>query len=440
MLNLISKLKIQHILIFAFLIRFILFISTLCFNNDFSVFKTFDSKEYTDLANELFESQKFYRYGVPEIFRSPGYPIFLLIGLYFNNLELITIVLQIIFSTFTIFIVYQIVNLIYSDKTTALIASSLYSLELLSVYYCQEILPESLFVFFLTLFFLYLTKAVKENKILYILLSSIFISVSSYIKPIVIFLILLLFVVGVINSVSTKNKITSNPIIWVCILSTFLLLPWNIRNYYQAGYWGFSPLGEYNLFCHKVSYIRSKSENISFNTALNESGYFNFTPTETQKDLYKKMFSKSVNGVIKNPGIYIESFIKSILSILCGSGLGPLFEYFNIQINPKTLIDLNITSNYLVYLNLFFNKSPFVFFLKVTSLILLLGLYIFSVKGYLYEKNNYSLLVLVISLYLIFIPALLNTGMTKYRMPAMPFLIILCSRGINGKSSDKTNT
>lgn len=66
-----------------------------------------DTISYLIPTLELFHSGKFMSDGEPELFRTPGYSLFLMPGLLFGNLD-VTIILQIILSCLTVYFIYKI--------------------------------------------------------------------------------------------------------------------------------------------------------------------------------------------------------------------------------------------------------------------------------------------------------------------------------------------
>ena len=66
----------------AFTLRMGLFLSAWLISGDFSVFYEGDSMSYLQPAKEMIESGTFSVAGHPELFRTPGYPLMLVPGLW----------------------------------------------------------------------------------------------------------------------------------------------------------------------------------------------------------------------------------------------------------------------------------------------------------------------------------------------------------------------
>jgi hypothetical protein len=78
-----------------------------CFlTQDFTFSYQPDSGSYIESAESLLHSGTFSILGFPEIGRTPGYPFLLMLGIISGHLELVTIVVQILLSCFTVFLVF----------------------------------------------------------------------------------------------------------------------------------------------------------------------------------------------------------------------------------------------------------------------------------------------------------------------------------------------
>lgn len=104
-----------------------------------------DTESYVKPAQELINHHRFYSEGTPEIVRTPGYPLLLTPGLALNRLWVVTLVVQIVLSSLTIYLVYRTAKTLFNSERASLIAATLYSVEPLSIIYTSLLLSETLF-------------------------------------------------------------------------------------------------------------------------------------------------------------------------------------------------------------------------------------------------------------------------------------------------------
>ena len=113
------------IICLAFALRVLFVISFYAAPNVDLDYNTKDAKEYVSLAEELVRHGRFMsstcpiigaRINLPEIVRTPGYPLFLVPGVWLGHLRLVTVPLQIFLSCLTVFDVPAVLSLVREGK------------------------------------------------------------------------------------------------------------------------------------------------------------------------------------------------------------------------------------------------------------------------------------------------------------------------------------
>lgn len=121
---------------------------------------TGDSESYNNLAHMLLGHPS---YGIPLIFRPPGYPIFLAItGVPLGTFKIILVV-QALFAAFIPCFIYRIIAA-YNVKT-AMVTAIFAIASGIPVIHCSHIMTEQLFMFLLFLGLTFAVKAVKNPKL-----------------------------------------------------------------------------------------------------------------------------------------------------------------------------------------------------------------------------------------------------------------------------------
>src|SRR6266852_7004003 len=135
-----------YILGVALFVRSFIPIVVHLYSRDITIFHAPDTASYVEPARQLIAHGRFFASdGTPEIIRTPGYPMLLILGLSLDRLELVTIALQILISCFTVYLVYRTADLLFETEGIALLAAALYAVEPLSILYTSILITETLF-------------------------------------------------------------------------------------------------------------------------------------------------------------------------------------------------------------------------------------------------------------------------------------------------------
>jgi hypothetical protein len=239
------------ILIFAALVRSGIAIGAYVVNNPFTIYYEGDTISYYNPAKSLIDTGRFYRSTeTPEIFRTPGYSLLLVPGILVGRVELVTVIVQLLLSCLTVLAVFAIGTNLFASQSAGLAASLMYAVDPMSVVYSSFLMSETLFTFLLAIVILGFSKYGGES-VIRIMISALAAGCAAYVRPIVYYLPWIIFatllVWGLVRCNHTKRVIS-----YTCI---FLLLysattiPWQLRNWVHAGYWGLSPAGLWNLYC-----------------------------------------------------------------------------------------------------------------------------------------------------------------------------------------------
>lgn len=179
---------IKTIIFFAFLIRFLFVVFAYIRNDDFLIFHSQDSYKYIELAKSLAYKSSFTFNNSIELERLPGYPLFLSLGVVFGHLEIITILVQILLSCLSVYLIYKIANLMFKNEKVAIISSIFYSIEPLSILYASKIMTETLFITLFLLFFYIFLVYLSNKKLSFLIFSSFVLAMSAYVRPVSIYL------------------------------------------------------------------------------------------------------------------------------------------------------------------------------------------------------------------------------------------------------------
>ncbi len=259
-----------RILAFAFVLRLGLpILAWILHPQNPEIFHAADTDSYIKPAMELATTGKFNGYydRLPELFRTPGYPLFLLPGVWLGSVEAITIPLQVVLSCLTGYFIYQTALLLYKRERVALLCVGIYTIEPLSILFTSKILTETLFSTIFTIFLYYFLRYIDNKKFLDLAIAAVTLVISAYIRPISYYLPILIFfgmMVWIIWQEPQKKKLILHTSGFL-LISLSLLGIWHWRNQQVANYPAFSSVNAVNLYYWTAPAIEANKTGRNFN-------------------------------------------------------------------------------------------------------------------------------------------------------------------------------
>jgi 4-amino-4-deoxy-L-arabinose transferase-like glycosyltransferase len=402
----------------AFLLRCALPSAAYLYHHDLTPFYHPDSLSYLKPALALAKYHTFsHSDGTREIGRPPGYPVFLLPGASVNHLELVTIFLQILLSCFTVYLVYETTLLIFEQRTAALIAALLYAIEPLSISYASLLLSETLFTALSMLWFFFLVRYLNyQERIGDLCITALSVAASVYVRPVGCFLPVLgtgfLAVRALLDNRSRRPVRLAHAALFLVLTSGPIIL-WQVRNYTETGYWGFSgtSASTVDLYATEVLAMR---EHVPLEQAIVSAdwdGYFLRHPEQrnwsvSRRTEYMNRHSKEI--LLRYPFTAIRVFLAGVVLIALAPGAH-------------------------VFLLLFKNHSTSLLFVgNVALFIVALGYLVFAGLGLVFKRSLQAptiALSFVILYYFLIQAYWAAGGGSRYRHPIMPLICILAGVG-----------
>jgi len=299
--------------------------------------------EWDILLNNLinFQTYSFYSFGnelVPSLYMPPLYPflLYFLKIITFNKIDLLFMIFfaQILLSTFSVYIFYQINNNFFSNKIS-LINTFIFSFFPLNLYSVGQTSSITLQIFlsllFIKYFFLIFKNQSNKNIVIFSIASGLLLLTRGE--------FLLILGISLIYILIFK-KLNFSHLIKILLVLSIIVSPYLIRNY---------------LHFNEVVLVKSKGYNLwkGNNPQANVEGFFyeseKLKPKldALKKDKYYEInrdnlfLSEALNNIYKNPDIYTKLFFKKIFSfyfIDLNSSYPNYYHYLNIV--PAFLISL----------------------------------------------------------------------------------------------------
>jgi 4-amino-4-deoxy-L-arabinose transferase-like glycosyltransferase len=440
------------VLIIAFVLRIFLMTLSLIIAKDWQVFQGTDTQSYIKPAISLIESGKFLTNGFPDTFRTPGYSLFLLLGLGLGSVDFITIFLQIIASCWTVYLIYKISLIIFNEnEKIAILSALLYALEPLSIVLSLKIMPETLFtsllITFLYYFIQYLVNDNYNQKLFDLIKSAILLSATIYVKPITYYLPLLILIFIIILIIKKKHQtkiLVLHSLIFLIIAMTPVYL-WQLRNQIQTGYAGISSVKEVNLYYWHGSAILTATEKIEYRESWNKleekiSQDLTSEEMKNQKKLYQHLKKEAIQLIREHPWTYLYLRLNGTLNVLFNSSPLAYISLFKIEVgssvsNFDACTTVFYQKGFLAFIIVYFQKMQRVVILTWIGLQIILFIYLaLACRGFLSSKrpNNLPMIFsLSVAVYLLVISGGPEGLITRYRHPIMPMICILAGFGLN---------
>ena len=425
--------KMWYLLLFSFIIRILIFIRFEPWNPEVITKQIliFDSLGYHHLALCIKNHISF----CGDAFRTPGYPFFVaIIYTLFGTQPYTVIVVQIFLNLISIIFIYQIGKELFSEKV-GWIAALLFSVDLHHSIFIFQILTETIYttIFILALYFY--VRAIKNNQLTYFILCGCIYGLSTLIRPIsqyYIACVLLFTLLWYYKNLQSGLK--SFTLIGMAYFIT--IAPWCLRNYNEYNHFALSNIKGYNLLFWNASYYESKrlklpidTVNAQFKTELLRMGWRpDANPFEKEK--YDAALA---NKIIKaHFGDYLKTHLIGTVKIHLSVGTHSLTEVLHIP--AKKFSEEEKYANGVITLvkKFFAEKTIYEILLGLFVALFLLIVYLFTALGIwrmIKEKQVLLMLFLLGSAgYFALISGIISYA--RYRLPSMPFYILLASVGI----------
>lgn len=427
---------LRRVLLIAFLIRTLVFIIALAKGHDYSVFRSSDTATYIMPAVALWSHGEFSVGGEPELSRTPGYPVFLLPGLLVGNVELVTLLLQVLVSCLTVYLVFRLAVLVTADRTIALLASLLYAVEPLSILYSVKILSETLFTFLVVAFLCYLVTFLQTNATRAVLIAATALAAATYVRPASYFLpILVTLGLPVVLLRARRGKILLHCSLFLAV-SMGTVVIWQIRNALTSGYTGLSTITAHNLYYYGAAAVLSSQQGVPLEEMqrhlgmLDDERYLLRHPEQrrlSRSDRWKSMQSEAIKIILDDPVTFGIIRIKGMLKVLFNPGGAEYMTLFGVYAGAGTLVP---SDGGLIDTAICLVKSREALFWTNVGLGLVLAVY-YLLTAVSASSRRYSLSTPVLTLLAaIAYFVLVSEGGSRFRHPIMPVLCVFAGYGL----------
>ena len=398
-----------------------------------------DTQSYLEPGRNLFLYGSFASGGHPELDRTPGYPIFLMLTGMLHENVLLTVLAQIFVCCLSMLLVARIAERAFPDRRAGIFAAWFYALEPLGIIYSVRLLPEMLFALIMLAAIDRLTAFLMSNKLSQLMFSGVLFAAATYVRPVSYYLVFPL-AIGLVL-VKGKGSFKGWRAAAILLLTSVPLIAlWQIRNYAETGYSGFSSIVEKNLYFYQSAEISAETQHISLEERQRELGYTDEAsylathPGQSvwpQAERLQSMKAESMRILWEHPARYARSHLAGVAVVALTPGSASLLELIGQYPDAKTMPHRILNEGILTSLLRIVTEHPAV---TVTMAVMegcLLFLYALAIRGSIAGGSERVIVLVLIGICLYFL--LISGGaqaVGRYRLPVMPILCILAAGGI----------
>ena len=427
-------------LVLGALLRLALPVAAWLVSRDLSVFHSPDDS-YLLIASALLRGEGFSLDGVPELVRTPGYPVFLAPGVLAGAVEPLTVFLQAIAGTITVGLVIAVTKGLTSSRRASVAAGFAYAVEPLAIVYTSKLSTESLFAMFLMLAALILQRSLRRDSWTDLVGGAVALSLAAYVRPIGYFLPVVttatwLVVAAVGKPVS--RVVLARVAVFLAVTMSVLGL-WQTRNFLAAGYSRFSAVTDLALYAYHGAAVQAAVEGASYYDVRDRM----LLEAESSRDsapsqgaYYRSLGIVGERLVASRPWVFLSTYLKGVMRVALDPGGIEYLKLFGVYPQSGGLLGVIVDKGVLSAILQLFRDQPGA--LLVMGLLgLLLGLYwVMAAVGAGIVVRERPLrvdaaLMLAWPAYLILVsggPAALD----RFRHPAMPFVAVLVGLAAEG--------
>ncbi|MCW3072735.1 MAG: hypothetical protein JWO44_2625 [Bacteroidetes bacterium] len=423
------------ILLLAFIIRLTLLITVFVKNPD-GIY-VYDSYGYWNLGYNMFHEGTFSQSENapldPDYYRTPVYPLFIAFAEMIGPEGFSIIILQIILSVLTCYIVYRLAEQITGNRFISNTAALIVALDLPSVAMTTIVLTETLFTFLMILSFYFFTRFLKNDQRKDILYAAVFSGLLILCRPIA-FCIPLLFIAFILYKNIRSIKIFLRNTLLYGGIVLLVLSPWLARNKITFGHFFVSVIREHNLLNYQAAAVYAERYGRSL--------------PGSQSILRWKTFREFKGNAYKQPYEYAAFIEKEALSVISDSPiifmkqqviqvgyffLKPTCAYFEIQFGHWGKGYNTIPKTYKVFESFFKRTSTVTIMLVLFQLLLMTLVYSACITGIIYMRKEKLLMICSLLILTILCFAVMNlppVTEARFRVPVVPLIAIISACGV----------
>lgn len=397
-------------------------------------FFALDSNDYIVPAKNFLELSGFLNEGGPEIFRTPGYSIFLTPGLIMGvPIHLYASIAQLVLLFVCAFLSYKITRLLTQSETTAHISSLLVLFTPEMIIGQHYVLSEMLFSFLLILFVYCILLWMKNYRLILLALGMLLITASIFVRPIAFYLPYFVGFYLIIAALIYRKSTTRAQILIVVglmIAMNYIAVEgWKDRNMRLAGTHEFATVQSVNMNEYIAASIAAKAEGRGWEEVRYDYRTLYYDKPISERESHSKNMLLEV--VIKYPLVSGGVFLKGLLTVAADPGVGDWLTFFKLRPSNTGIIYKFVSYSLFDFAYYIFEEERLTALITAISLVYIFLLWSTFIYGLRMLKfNQYTaFIVLIVAYFLIFSSG--PQSIARFRMPIMPLILVFSAVGLS---------
>jgi 4-amino-4-deoxy-L-arabinose transferase-like glycosyltransferase len=395
-----------------------------------------DTGSYLRPGINLLLHGQFASSGLPELDRTPGYPLFL--ALFGCAGPLAVVLTQILLSAVSVILVWRIARVLYTDERVALAAAWIFAFEPLAAVYSVVLLSETLFLFLFLFALDLLVVFLSSNSLRALAFSGLSLAAAAYVRPIAYYLPLVL-AAGLLIALRRDPGLRWKAPAVLLLCSLPFLAAWQARNYAETGFAGFSSVQPQDLFYYNAGEVTARLQHRPLTQVDRDLGYgsdallFAHHPeaaTWSRAQRLAFMRSDALRVLAANPLLFLRTHAAGMLRTAFNPGAAVLVGLFGAPVDSRVYngeLDLGPFRAARQAVRNFPVQAAVMALLAL----ILFALYALALRGLLRRRLPAVFLCLLVGVAFYFLVLSGGAvGAARLRLPYMPIVCILAAAGL----------
>ncbi len=381
-----------------------------------------DGPEYLALARGLVQRGEFSDPYGPELHRTPGYPVFVALGVLCGAPVEVTLGLQALLGTLTVLLVQRLAFELTQKRNAALLAGWAAALEPVFLLWGVRVMAETLLTFLICLTALAALHYVRTGRLVWLLAAALGGTTAAYVKPIAQFLPVLVVAVACWRpALRTRSRRVAHGAL-AMLLAAVVLLPWVVRNGRVASYWAFSSKVDRMLSFAAPAAIQAERQGRTMGVVRQE--FFDRYEQGRKRDgpFYRDARGRGLGEMRTGGPAYLRIYVRGVIRTLLSPAGLQFLELFG--------HDSASTSGLLHGFRFAeaFTRDPLGASFSAASLLMLACTLGLCALGAIRERGPASLVLTSLILYLLLLSGG-PWGQSRFRHPMLPMMFALAAAG-----------
>jgi 4-amino-4-deoxy-L-arabinose transferase-like glycosyltransferase len=377
--------------------------------------------------------------GVPELDRTPGFPVFLLLTGMAGGHVLLCVLCQIALSLLSVLLVSRIAGRVFGSDRAGVIAAWLYACEPLSIVSSVRVMPETLFVLLMLCVLDRLTAYLEDGRLTAVVWAGFALAAATFVRPVSYYLVWPLALGLMLAGPRAGGLRWKAPLALVLCTIPWLAM-WQCRNFAVAGYSGFSSIVEKNLYFYQTAEVRAELEDRSLEEEqrllgyTDEASYVAQHPEQRKWPLTQRlafMRAESMAVLREHRLLYLKTHLRGMVVVAFTPGPTEFLQLIGAYPDTRSMPRRVVNEGLLASGWRLMGAHPGVVGAMLVFAVPLLFLYGAAGMGLLRGRMAMVLLVAGVGIYFLGISGGAQ-AVGRYRVPVMPELCVLAAGGLAG--------